>query len=409
MNILIVAGCDLSINSSANLCHTAYIKGLLSCGDSIDLLTAGDSNIISNLIDNNLNVFSYNAISMYEKLRDLLSRENDNNTIKSTENTTNVNNVVNNNQTNLFTKIKRAIHYMYGPHEINITWARKASHFSSDKTYDLVISLAYPPVSHLVAYKLISKKQIKTNRWIQLWEDPWCSDIIFRSANSIKRIHRAEKEEARLLSLADEILYVSPITLENQKAAYPDSANKMRWLPVPSYYSVTTPNKIDGKVFGYFGDYSSQIRNLKPFYEAAIETDVTVNICGSSDEMFSSTNSITVRPRISLDELRPIEDNTNVLVFLSNLHGGQIPGKIYQYAATDKIVLFILDGTENEINILKDFFGKYNRFVFCNNNKDSISKAISDICNGKYDKYNTPLDIFTPEKIVHKILNNESM
>ena len=100
-----------------------------------------------------------------------------------------------------------------------------------------------------------------------------------------------------------------------------------------------------------------------------------------------------------------IEAKTDVLVFLCNLKGGQIPGKIYQYSATNKTILFILDGTKQEISILKKYFGKFNRYVFCENNEDSIKRAVNDIINGNIDSIdNKPIEDFNPKNIMKFIL-----
>ena len=47
MKILVVAGYCLQVNSSANLCHISYIKGLVDCGHTVDLLTVSNKNQIN--------------------------------------------------------------------------------------------------------------------------------------------------------------------------------------------------------------------------------------------------------------------------------------------------------------------------------------------------------------------------
>ena len=110
---------------------------------------------------------------------------------------------------------------------------------------------------------------------------------------------------------------------------------------------------------------------------------------------------------MKLDELKKIEDKTNILIFLCNKSGGQIPGKIYQYAASNKTILFILDGSVEEKEVLKDFFEKYNRFVFCDNNVSSIKNAINMIEDGHIEINNTPLTDFEPIKIIQNILGGK--
>lgn len=403
MNTLVVVGNNLNSNSSANLCHKAYIQGLIDNGCTVDVLTVGNDSTELGYHSENLSLYYYPMQSLYERIGKIVKRS------KKQEKTIQKENEKSTNQSTegIFSKIKKRIRAMYGPYEVYIVWLKKAISFRSKKEYDLVLSLSFPPVSHYLVYQLLKKKHITAKRWIQIWEDPWCQDLVFKSLNTVKLIKRAQKAEEYLLKVAEEILYVSPITLEHQKEMFPAYADKMKWFPVPTYYSnLTQKNHFKGNHYGYFGDYSTQIRDLQPFYKAARKQDIEVNICGYSDKQLSSSGKITVHPRMSLEKLKPIEDNTNVLVFLSNLQGGQIPGKIYQYSATEKTILFILDGTEEEKDVLKKYFGQFNRYIFCENTVEDITRAIIEIENNCYDKMiNKSLDYFEPKKIVKNILN----
>lgn len=242
---------------------------------------------------------------------------------------------------------------------------------------------------------------IRGKHWIQIWEDPWHSDVYgFNGADKIRA------EEQRLLSFAEKVCYVSPLTLKYQQEKYPESAHKMFWQPLPFYYKNDAANAVfDRNCYGYFGDYAPAARNLAPFYEAAKEAGIEVNICGNPSNLFPSTEHVHIHPRLPLDKLKPIEDSTNVLIFLCNRQGGQIPGKIYQYSATDKTVLFIMDGTEAEQAILREFFGKFNRYVFCQNTKEDIARAIRMIESGNLGGVeNRPLDDFDPTVTIENIL-----
>ena len=204
---------------------------------------------------------------------------------------------------------------------------------------------------------------------------------------------------------------MSPLTLENQKRLYPESAEKMYWQPLPFYYraEATGERDFDRSCFGYFGDYAPAARNLEPFYQAAKKTDIEVNICGNPCNLFPSTEHIHIHPRLPLQQLKPIEDRTNVLVFLCNRKGGQIPGKIYQYSATNKTILFIMDGTEEEQAVLKDYFGKYNRYVFCQNTAEDIARAIALIKDGNLGCVkNRPIEEFNPTVTINNILKEGS-
>ena len=248
---------------------------------------------------------------------------------------------------------------------------------------------------------MIKKKHIKAEKFIEIWEDPW-------SLSLFNRVHNAkiEREEKKLISFADTVVYVTPLTLKYQQEYFPEYSKKMKWLPLPYYYKNATRQRNYGEeyLFGYYGDYFSFSRNLKPFYEAAKETRINTNIFGNTDESFESTDKILVKPRVDLKTLTEAENKTTVYVFLCNLKGGQIPGKIYQNSATYKQILFILDGTEEEKRILRNYFEQFNRYEFCDNNVESIKEGIRRIVEGDSKAVCEPVEEFSPKKIFEEIL-----
>lgn len=403
MKILVINSDCLQVNSSANLCHLAYIRGMKEAGHDITLLSSDGGDYRKDpgmVIPEGIKRFSYSGMSLYEKLspqNNKASRTPVAETEKKAYKLKQCGYV-----SRVFGKAKKLILRLYGVHGIYGSFVRKARIFRSEEEFDLMVSLSTPPSSHLLAYNLLRSGHVKAKRWIQIWEDPWYSDAY--GFNSKQKIFAEEK---RILSFAQRVCYVSPITMENQKRLFPESATKMFWEPLPSYYEVDSSQveKSNHKLFGYFGAYYPAARQLKLFYEAAKQTGILVNICGDPAGLFPSTEKIHIYPRMQLEELRPFEAKTNVLVFLCNRKGGQIPGKIYQYAATDKTVLFILDGTEEEKKILHDFFEPYHRFVFCENNVEDIAAAIERIQRGELGNVvNRPLTDFDPVKIVNRIL-----
>ena len=401
MNVLVINGYCLSVNSSANLCHLAYLQGLVDAGAHVSSLSIDPADYPADLsmkIPDKIDCQYIRAISLYERL----SRFKKGISSADEQNTEETIAASGRSPHGLLQSIKNRIRALYGPYGIDKIFYQKCKRFSCSKSFDLVISISHPPVSHLAAYMLLKTSRIKAKHWIQIWEDPWYSDVY--GFNSQERVRLEEK---RLLLLAEKVCYVSPLTLLNQQRLFPESAEKMFWMPLPAYYKDATPvHKTSGRnIYGYFGDYAPAARDLEPFYTAADKARVEVNICGNPSNLFHSTDKIHIHPRLPLAELKPIEDNTNILVFLCNRQGGQIPGKIYQYSATDKTILFILDGTDDEQAMLKDYFGKFNRYVFCQNTVEDITRAIRQIESGDIGSVrNVPLDDFEPVKIVTSIL-----
>lgn len=403
MKILVINGDCIQTNTSANLCHLAYLRGLLAAGHQVTLLSADgrDYTIDPAMeIPEQVKQYTVYGVSFYEKLS--LKKRRNENTVLSTS-SGKVSTSVSNSAIHKFvTKIKSAILSIYGVHGIYATFVRKAQKFELDENFDYIISVSTPVTSHLLTHNLLKSGHIKGTHWIQIWEDPWYSD-----AYGFNGEEKIRLEEKRLLSFAEKVCYVSPLTLENQKLLFPESAHKMFWQPLPFYYQTNERRDFQqgGNHYGYFGDYFPEARDLEPFYTAAKKTGIEVNICGNPSNLFHSTEQIHIHPRLPLDELKPIESGTNVLVFLCNRKGGQIPGKIYQYSATNKIILFIMDGTEGEQRVLKDFFGKFNRYVFCQNTIDDIARAIRKIETGNLgDVQNVPLDEFNPVRTITNIL-----
>lgn len=400
MKVLVVNGDCIQVNSSANLCHLAYIRGLVDAGHDVSLLSA-DGKVYQK--DPNMRIptsvrrYSYYGMSLYERLslkRNQMRSATAGKMVSPAGKTIK--------RISFLYRLKKWILSLYGVHGIYAPFVRRAGRFHSDEDYDLLISVSTPVTSHLLAYNLLQSGRIKASHWVQIWEDPWYSDAYgFNGEDAVFQ------EEKRLLNYAEHICYVSPLTLEKQKHLFPNSAQKMFWQPLPAYYSLeSTVQESSGRLsFGYFGAYYPASRNLRPFYEAVCLSGIELSICGDPSSLFQPTDRIMIYPRMPLEKLHLIEKATDVLVSLCNRRGGQIPGKIYQYAATDKTVLFILDGTEEEKKILREFFEPYHRFVFCENNVEDIAAAIERIQRGELGNVvNRPLTDFDPVKIVNRIL-----
>lgn len=397
-----INGDYLNKNSSANLCHLAYIRGLVDAGHRVTVLSADGRDYPTDAglqIPEEVEQHTFYGVSLYEKLSMKKNRSQAKTDAPAAPGSGTGGRSL---RARLVGGVKKAALSLYGAHGIYAKFVRKARRFRSDTEYDYVLSLSTPPSSHLLAHKLLHSGHVRARHWIQIWEDPWYSDAYgFNGKGNIFR------EEKRLLSFAERICYVSPLTLMNQQKLFPDFAEKMYWQPLPFYYAQEEAAARPGgrNVYGYFGEYQPQARDLRPFYEAAKQAGIEVNICGNPSGLFAPTEHIRIYPRLPLEELRPIENGTNVLVFLCNRGGGQIPGKIYQYSATDKTILFILDGTQEEKAAIRAYFEPFSRYVFCDNTADSIREAIRRIeCGEPGGVVNEPVPYFEPSETIRRIL-----
>lgn len=264
-----------------------------------------------------------------------------------------------------------------------------------DKSYDLLVSCSDPKSSHLLCKALINDGRITYKHYLQIWGDPLVLDITKKTLVPKWIIKSKEKE---LLSYADSVLYVSPFTCKAQQKLYPLFQNKMNVLYPLYNEAVKYPPITKIQTIGYFGDYHSQTRDITHLYNAVKKMGLNMTVCGDSDINLEETNKISINGRVPFEKVKELESKVDLLVHISNNHGTQIPGKIYQYAGTNKPILFIEDG---EID-MKSLFGKYNRFVFCENNSDSIEKAILDI-DLEWCRELTPIKEFSLEENIKKL------
>lgn len=408
MRILVINGDCIQTNTSANLCHMAYLRGLVDCGHEVTLLSADGRDYSLDpamSLPEKVKSYTYYGTTLYEKLSLRKKQKTEMSSVNQKE-------CVGSAKTDALRR--RAIHFLkkrllalYGVHGIYSKFVRVAQRFRSNEEYDCVLSLSTPVTSHLIAQKLIKSGHIRTKKWIQVWEDPWFSDAY--GFNSDKKVY---KEEKKLLSFAENVCYVSPITLQNQQKLFPESAEKMYWQPLPYYYKYEDSREDPSEelLFGYFGNYYPAARNLEPFYRAAVSTGIHAVFCGEPSGLFEAVPHLEIYPRLNLEELKPIEERASVLIFLCNRKGGQIPGKIYQYSATNKVILFILDGTAQEKKIIREYFEPFQRFIFCENTEEDIIRAIRCIERKEFGNIkNEPVEAFNPAETIRKVLEGKEI
>lgn len=386
MKVLYVVSRPLEINTSASIRNKATIEGLIELGYEIDLITSEfDSNHFNfdgSIINEKINI-------RYLKLNGIQTAARIGRKLRALR------------------FLKGMIYKLTTRVEIydNLKGIGKyASKLGvSDEDYEFIISSSDPKSSHLLVCKLFEKGVIKDTPWIQIWGDPFLSDIT-RSNKGWLFNYKVRQQENRLLNYATKVIYVSKLTLNEQQKLYPQFSKKMDYEPIPyvrkESYQLFNKSK-NPITFLYCGDYVSSIRNLKPLYEAIKNTEHKLVICGNSDLNLVSTDRIKIYPRVTFEKTKEYERECDVLIHLSNIKGTQIPGKIYQYSGTNKIILFILDG---DISSIRNTFENYERYVFSDNNSKNIEEAIQQIKNGIFDRTQFIVEQFNPKIIAGNII-----
>lgn len=385
MNILYVVSRPLEINTSASIRNRATILGFIENGHTVDLFTTepdkNHSAYDESLIPEGVNV-------KYVRLG-------------GTQNLARVGRKM-----KILKPIKGFVYRWMNRHEVYDNLKGIINYINDielkEKNYDVIISSSDPKSSHLFVEKLIERQQdVFKGRWIQIWGDPFLGDI---TRTDKKNSEIVKREEQRLLSKADKIVYVSKLTKEQQQELYPESRDKMTYYPIPymneNIFQLRDLKSVSEVKLAYCGDYNVTVRNILPLYNTVKDMkNIHLTICGGSDKPVESCKNVTVYGRVSFEQVREIEERADILIHLSNLSGSQIPGKIYQYSGTNKPILFILDG---EIEKVKEQFSQYGRYDFTSNNEQDIEKTIIEMVNANFD-YKPVLD-FSKTKISKKIL-----
>lgn len=384
MKILFIVSRPLEINTSASIRNRATIEGLLKLGNNVDLITTQYDENHSNY-DNS---FSNDRLEVnYLKIGGIQEFARYGRKFK------------------FLKPLKNIAYKFFSYFEIYDNLKGMASYTKnikiSDEDYDVVISSSDPKSSHLFVRRMFEAGLIKNTPWIQIWGDPFLSDITRKSSFMNFMI---KTEEERLLDYATKVIYVSNLTLKEQQELYKHYATKMFYEPIPYVEKKNYPiSEIkESLTFLYCGDYHSSIRNLKPLYNAIKNSKHKLIICGSSDIQLESIDRIKVYPRVSYEKTKYFETECDVLIHLSNLQGNQIPGKVYQFSGTNKPILFLLDGQKN---LLRETFEKYNRYTFCENDTNMISNVLENIRLNNTKVVNKPIDEFSGENIANKILS----
>ena len=384
MKILYITSTPLEYNSSANMRNVAIIKGLQQLGNEVSSLSseAVNSSIYSDDISEIINVKNRYWLKLGAIQNNITNNINQKNNFKK---------IIKNRIYKIYTKFS-----IYDPKKTLVSKVSK--NFIKEK-FDLIISSSDPKSSHLIAERLIELNPNITKKWIQYWGDPFVGDI---NKNSIIPSNVIKREEKRLIGLCDEVVYVSPFTLEQQQKNYPEYKDKMKFVPIPYIEEKIFTKVSNSKVtLGYFGDYKSSDRNIKPLYDAIIkDNDCYLNICGNSDIKLEVKENVSIRPRQKMNVVEELEKNSDILVCICNKKGTQIPGKIYHYAATNKPILIILDGDKKEE--LRKYFESFNRYKLCENTEEDIIKAIKDIINERVEY--KPLSLLSSEKIAKEFI-----
>lgn len=300
----------------------------------------------------------------------------------------------------------------------------KKNDFFKKNNIDLILSCEMPASIHLICYGLSSKYRIPL---ILDYGDPW----VFKKGYKQKTL-RFKKElriETKILKRASLISFSTEGCERLYREKFPFVTGKT--LTIMTGYDDSLLNiscnhtSENGKVvFTYGGAIQDGVRNPYPFFEAInsfkeafflLRTNKVETVMQQIGELGLLEGNIKVENYIPFEKYYSEMLESDVLVFFGNSTPDQLPGKIFNYLPTKKLILYIsnIEDSKNDqaLNIVKD----YGYYVFSKNNVYDIKQAIQSCflllnqTNGsnelKWEKYSSYNQIVPLAERIEKDVN----
>lgn len=385
MKILFVSSFVYRKNSSAAIRNNKLIEGLISNGHTVDIHTIRydsewtDAGLLENHMSKDVSInyshyYSINKISKSNKFKKYVPG-----------------------------KVYKIIKNIVSFPDVDKNWLKEEIKLYD--VYDLIISSSDTKTAHFVANRIL-KNQKNSSKWIQIWGDPWSSDINLDFLT--KKV--AFFFEKYFLKKASKILYVSELTALEYRRKFPRLAFKIDSIG-RSYYKKCIVNSAaksrDEIVFFYPGalnenrDITNFCKNIEE-YNANNLKKIRLNICGhQSDNVlkkYRNYDSINFMGSKSIDEVCLLFHESDFLLFVDNgSDTSQIPGKLYDYYGTNLPIISLL--SKNNIGLEK-FISKDSRsFIVQKDNKVNFESIINDRRKIEVDEY------YSPSSVASRLIN----
>lgn len=391
MNILYITT-SLLKNESASIRNISLINGLIENDCKVKVVTLDyaknlEDTFLKDSLDTNIKVEKI-KIPNFNKLFSLVQKVKENKKVGNS----------------FFIRIKNLIkEFLFFP-DIYVESIKNSRNINIiNEKFDYIISSSDSKTSHFIAREIIKNNNLRIP-WIQIWGDPWNDDIGIKNCNFLTK-YRIKKNEKKLLKEADKIFYISDLTANVIKDKFSELSKKIYTLSRSYLKEINSKNENSKIIFSYTGSIKN--RNLFPLIESIEEYNkqqnnqklIEFNLYGVDSEIqnLEGKKFINIYPRLSFQEILEVYKKSDVLVYVDNLYNStQIPGKIYDYFGTNKVILALYENEET-----KDFLEKYNRVeLMVNKDKINLNNIIKKINNSYI------LKDFSPKIVAKNFLKN---
>ncbi len=271
------------------------------------------------------------------------------------------------------------------------------------KNYKTVLILI-KPFSLIKIAKIIKKKYHNINIVIDT-SDPFLKNVGYQNTNIIKKLRIKYFEFIHLK-------YVNTLIVLNKegKEYYSKYVEKIIIIEqgvndkIINYNKSNTIKKTNKFKLIYGGVFYKHLREPFELYKSIIcfESDIKLSIYSRSPKYFHPPvhERISYKKPIKQDELFNQYLNCDIIVFIDNFVGIQVPGKIIEILVFNKPILFIYENEDSpSINYIKNYEGIY----MVKNNHKKISETISTIISEYPKQINRDIGKYYWRSILKKL------
>ena len=253
---------------------------------------------------------------------------------------------------------------------------KKLFNWENLEQYECLISSSDHKTSHFVGLKV--KQKSSSLPWIQIWGDPWSTDV--NTLPVMKRL--INYYEKKILEGADKIVYVSDVTKCEMQNKYPQLRNKMYHVPRGFYFETEINASMANQgcmrivytgVLSYGRDPFALLEALTKLMKNGLERKCVVEFYGNVP--IDMANRLKSYPFVELHESADFEHmpkvlaSASILLYLSNKKGSsQIPGKLFDYMGTDKPILCLVSDINEPTSL---FLKQFKRCYVLNNSEET--------------------------------------
>lgn len=290
-------------------------------------------------------------------------------------------------------------------------WPNKINSVLSSN-YDIIISSSDFKSSHYAALKIIKEKHKK---WIQVWGDPWSTDINLSTYHK----NRVRKCEYNLLKKADKIIYVSEFTRHQICNQYPDLQDKIAYIPRGFYLSPsldeTSYQHDDKRVIELvYTGVLSKGRNIDLLirainqYNSRAPKPIVLSLYGNYQpeqiEILNQYDWIHINESVDYGKIMKIYATADALLFISNgVQSTQIPGKLFDYMGTARPIISLTSPNEKDLNAL---LHKYdNCLIIDNSTVETITVGLTSLPRIVEQRYRI-IEEYSPKEIGRQLLEH---